>query len=68
MPFGWVMLDLLTRKIKGKMYKSTILGTLPLLNRKDPDPYQSDKQDPAQDPYKKKVWIRNTVNRAPGIK
>ncbi len=39
---------------KGKMYKSTMLGTLPLLNRKDPDPYQSDKQDPDQDPYKKR--------------
>ncbi len=59
MPFGWVLLDLLTRKIKLRCIKSTVLGTLPFemvtirirIKQLDPDPYQSDKQDP--DPEQK---------------
>ncbi len=50
MPFGWVLLDLLARKIKLRCIRSTVLGTsLPLWNCKDPDPDQIEKQDP--DPY-----------------
>jgi hypothetical protein len=30
MPSGWVLLDLLTRKIKLKCIKITVLGALPL--------------------------------------
>jgi hypothetical protein len=48
MPFGWVLLDLLTRKIKLKCIKSTVLGTLPLRNGKDPDPYKQSDTDPNQ--------------------
>ncbi len=56
----WVLLDLLTRKIKIRCIKSTVLGTLPLWNSKDPDldqtvgpdPYQIEKQD--TDPYQSK--------------
>ncbi len=40
MPSGWVLLDLLTRKIKLICIKSsTVLGTLPLWYGKDPDLY-----------------------------
>jgi hypothetical protein len=48
-PYSGVLADLLTRKIKLRCIKSTVLGTLPILNGKDPDPYQIKKQDP--DPY-----------------
>ncbi len=36
-----------------KIYKKnvTVLGTLPLWNGKDPEPYQIEKQDPDPDPY-----------------
>jgi hypothetical protein len=40
-----------------KMYKSIVLGTLPLCIDKDPDPYQSEKQDP--DPYKKGLDLQH---------
>jgi hypothetical protein len=46
---GWVLADLLTRKIKLRCVKSTVLGTVPLWNGKDLDPYRSEKQD--SDPY-----------------
>jgi hypothetical protein len=39
----------MTRKIKLRCIKSAVLGTLPLWNGMDPDPYQIEKQDP--DPY-----------------
>jgi hypothetical protein len=51
MPCGWVLVDVLTRKIKLRCIKNTVLGTLPILNGKDPDLCQSKKQDP--DPYQK---------------
>ncbi len=58
MHFGWVLLDFgpTDKENQVKMYKSTVLGTLPPWTGKDPDPYQSEKQDP--DPYKT-VWICN---------
>ncbi len=56
MPFGWVLLDLLTRKIKLRCMKNT-LRYITSLNGKDPDPYQSEKHDP--DPYQKGV-LRST--------
>ncbi len=31
-----------------KMYRSTVLGTLPVRNRKDPDSYQQSDADPYQ--------------------
>ncbi len=47
MPFGLVLLDLLTRKIKKRCIKGTLLGTLPLWNGKDPDPrIQQSNPDP----------------------
>jgi hypothetical protein len=49
MPSGWVLLDLLPRIIKLRCMKINALGTLPLRNGKDPDPYQIEKQD--LDPY-----------------
>jgi hypothetical protein len=42
----WVLLELMTRKIKLKCIKINVLGTLPLWNGKDPDPYQIERQDP----------------------
>ncbi len=56
MPFSWVLLDLLTRKIKLRCIKSTVLGTLPFemvtirirIKQFDPDPYQIEKPDPYQ--------------------
>ncbi len=61
MPSGCVLLDLWTWKIKSKCIKSTVLGTLPLWNGKNLDPYQIEKQDPDPclsekqnpDPYQK---------------
>jgi hypothetical protein len=49
MPSGWVLVDILTRKIKLRCIKNTVLGTLPLWNGKDPDPFKQ--LDP--DPYRK---------------
>jgi hypothetical protein len=65
MPFGWVLLDLLTRKIKLGCINSTVLEhylfeTIRIrirIKQSDADPYQMEKQDP--DLYKN-VWIRNT--------
>ncbi len=65
MPAGWVLADLLTRKIKLRCIKSTVLGTNIFemeriqirIKQSDPDqiekpdPYQSEKEDP--DPYQK---------------
>jgi hypothetical protein len=58
MPFGWILLDLLTTKIKLRCIKSTGLGTLPLctaririrmcIKQSNPDPYQIKKKDPDQ--------------------
>ncbi len=43
MPSVWVLLDLLTMKIKLRGLKGTVLGKLPvpLENGKDPDQYQT---------------------------
>jgi hypothetical protein len=41
MPSGWVLAGLLTRKIKLRCTKSTVLGTVHLLNSKDQDPDQT---------------------------
>jgi hypothetical protein len=41
MPSGLILLDLLTRKIELRCIKSTVSGSLPLWNGKDPDPYQT---------------------------
>ncbi len=41
MPSGGVLVDVLTRKIKLRCIKITVLGTLPLGNSKDLDPYQT---------------------------
>jgi hypothetical protein len=57
MPSGWVLVDLLTKKIKLRCIKSTAffyIGTLPVririsIEQSALDPYQIDKQDP--DPY-----------------
>jgi hypothetical protein len=46
MPSGWVLADLLTRKIRFRCIKSNVLGTLPLRNSKDPNPDQTENQDP----------------------
>jgi hypothetical protein len=65
MPAGWVLADLLTRKIKFRCIKSTVLSTLPLWNSKHPDPYQvanlyqSERSDPYQS--ERRIWIRIKV-------
>ncbi len=41
MPSGWVLADLLTRRIKLKCIKSIVLDTLPFWNTKDLDPDQT---------------------------
>jgi hypothetical protein len=53
MPFGWVLLDLLTRKIEFKIYKkycfSYLFETVRIWTRikqSDHDPYKTEKQDP----------------------
>ncbi len=51
MPFGCVLLDLQSptdNKNQVKMNKCTVLGTLPLCNVKDPDPYKIKIKDPDQ--------------------
>jgi hypothetical protein len=72
MPYLWVLVDLLTRKIKLRCTKSTVLDVLALSNGKDPDtfkqsdPDQIEKQD--LDTYQKGLdpqhWFKTNKYRS----
>ncbi len=67
MPSGWVLVDLLIRKIKLRCIKSAVVGMVYYLcemvriqiriKQLDPDLYHIEKQDPDTDPYQSESRI-----------